>query len=57
MKKILSVMLAGAMVVSLSACGSKNTTPPVAETKAETTAAETKAADAAETEATEARPL
>ena len=56
MKKILSVMLAGAMVVSLSACGSKNTTPPVAETKAETTAAETKAADAAETEATEAAP-
>ena len=49
-------MLAGAMVVSLSACGSKNTTPPVAETKAETTAAETKAADAAETEATEAAP-
>lgn len=57
MKKILSVMLAGAMVVSLSACGSKNTTPPVAETKAETTAAETtKAADAAETEATEMAP-
>lgn len=55
MKKILSVMLAGAMVVSMAACGSKNTTPPVAETKApETTAAETKAADAAETEATEA---
>ena len=49
-------MLAGDMVVSLSACGSKNTTPPVAETKAETTAAETKAADAAETEATEAAP-
>ena len=56
MKKILSVMLAGAMVVSLSACGSKNTTPPVAETKAETTAAETKADDAAETEATEMAP-
>lgn len=49
-------MLAGAMVVSLSACGSKNTTPPVAETKAETTAAETKADDAAETEATEMAP-
>ena len=47
MKKILSVMLAGAMVVSLSACGSKNTTPPVAETKAD---------DAAETEATEMAP-
>lgn len=57
MKKILSVMLAGAMVVSLSACGSKNTTPPVAETKAETTAAETTtAADEAETEATEMAP-
>ena len=54
MKKIIRVMLAGAMVASLAACGGKNTAPPAPETKAaETAAAETKAEDtkAADTKA------
>ncbi len=48
-KKVVSVMLAAAMCVSMTACGSKEAAP--AETKAEETKAEAAETEAAETEA------
>lgn len=46
-KKLLSVLLAGAMVLSLAACGSKETAP--ADTSSDTAAATTEASDSADT--------
>ena len=46
-KKLLSVLLAGAMVLSLAACGSKEAAP--ADTSSDTAAATTEASDSADT--------
>ncbi len=46
-KKLLSVLLAGAMVLSLAACGSKEAAP--ADTSGDTAAATTEASDSADT--------
>ena len=46
-KKLLSVLLAGAMVLSLAACGSKEAAP--ADTSSDTAATTTEASDSADT--------